>query len=43
MPRTGKKARLAVAVVLPVEVDDSRDDSSASLYLLRCSNHNTDI
>ena len=68
MPRTGKKARLAVAAVLaataspeaspqkakkgkqrsaptPVEVDDSRDDSPAraSLYLLRCTNHNTDV
>ena len=68
MPRTGKKARLAVSAVLaataspepspqkakkgkqrsaptPVEVDDSRDDSPArpSLYLLRCTNHNTDV
>ena len=68
MPRTGKKARLAVAAVsaataspepspqkakkgkqrsapTPVEVDDSRDDPPArpSLYLLRCTNHNTDL
>ena len=29
----------------PVEVDNSRDDSPArpSLYLLRCTNHNTDV
>ena len=29
----------------PVEVDDSREDSPAgpSLYLLRCTNHSTDV
>ena len=71
MPRTGEKARLAVAAVLaataspepsprlkrekqrsaptPVEVDDSCDDSCddsparPSLYLVRCTNHNTDV
>ena len=43
-PQKAKKRKQRSAST-PVEVDDSRDDSPAkpSLYLLRCTNHNTDI
>ena len=43
-PQEAKKGKQRSAPT-PVEVDDSRDDSTArpSLNLLRCTNHNTDV
>ena len=43
-PQKAKKGKQRSAPT-PVEVDDSLDDFTArpSLYLLRCTNHNTDV
>ena len=44
-PQKAEKRGKQRSAPTPVEVDDSRDDSLArpSLYLLRCTNHNTDV